>query len=170
MTVGSHTSSSNLSSRPRQASTTITDRIVPGKGRRKPFKMSFSSINTILTLGVVLLLFLYLSISLSILSTKPASHQEISENNTSSILVASERPSHSSAPLNSRQILTAYIEPINQTMWDTKPLPLRTYEAKDLNEVPFPKLSSCSKLPEQWPVDDYPNEDPFLPVSTTNSK
>jgi hypothetical protein len=146
------------------------DRIVPGKDRRKPFKISFSSINVILTSGIALLLFLYLFISLSLLSTKPARHKTISENTTSSILAANQRTSDLPGFPYNRRILTAILEPINQTLWDTKPLPVRTFEVKDLKEVPYPKLSSCSKLPEQWPVDDYPDEDPFLPVSAANFK
>jgi hypothetical protein len=60
-------------------------------------------------------------------------------------------------------ILTAYLEPIDQSTWDTKPLPLRTSTAEDLTKIQYSKLTSCSKLPEQFPVDDYPNGDPFLP-------
>jgi hypothetical protein len=62
-----------------------------------------------------------------------------------------------------RRVLTAYLEPIDQSTWDTKPLPIRTYTAKDLDSIQYPKLTKCSKLPEQWPVDEYPHADPFLP-------
>jgi hypothetical protein len=60
------------------------------------------------------------------------------------------------------QILTAYIENTDRSGWGTKPLPVRNVKAEDLEVTRFPRLSSCSKLPEQWPVDDYP-DDPFLP-------
>ena len=61
------------------------------------------------------------------------------------------------------QILTAYLEITDRSAWKTKPLPVRNVKAEDLIKAQFPKLSSCSKLPEQWPVDDYPVADPFLP-------
>jgi hypothetical protein len=61
------------------------------------------------------------------------------------------------------QILTAYLEVTDRSAWSTKPLPIRNVKAEDLVKTQFPKLSSCSKLPEQWPVDDYPDADPFLP-------
>lgn len=61
------------------------------------------------------------------------------------------------------QILTAYIENTDRSAWDTRPLPVRNVKAEDLVKTEFPKLGSCSKLPEQWPVDDYPDADPFLP-------
>jgi len=59
--------------------------------------------------------------------------------------------------------LKAYIEPIDQESWDIKPLPERKYKAKDLKVFSYPQLSSCSRLTEQWPVDNYPEQDPFLP-------
>ena len=61
------------------------------------------------------------------------------------------------------QILTAYIEDTDRSAWSTKPLPSRIVKAEDLIETKFSELNSCSKLPEQWPVDNYPDADPFLP-------
>ncbi|CAJ1956461.1 unnamed protein product [Cylindrotheca closterium] len=61
------------------------------------------------------------------------------------------------------QILTAYLEPIDQTQWKIKPLPRRTTTAADLTKVTYPQLNSCSKLMEQWPVDEYSDADPYLP-------
>merc|ERR1719162_1739609 len=61
------------------------------------------------------------------------------------------------------RFLTAYLEVTNRSVWNEKPLPVRTSKAEDLIKTRFPKLRSCSKLPEQWPVDDYPDADPFLP-------
>lgn len=61
------------------------------------------------------------------------------------------------------RVLTAYVEPIDQSTWATTPLPLRTTTAQDLKAVEFPALNSCSRLLEQWPVDDFPDDDPFLP-------
>ena len=61
------------------------------------------------------------------------------------------------------QILTAYLELTNRSTWESKPLPVRNTKANDLIKTFFPKLNSCSRLPEQFPVDDYPDADPFLP-------
>ena len=62
------------------------------------------------------------------------------------------------------QVLTAYLEPIDKSTWKTTPLPPRsTAGAENLTRRAYPKLNSCRRLPEQWPVDDYPDQDPFLP-------
>jgi hypothetical protein len=73
-----------------------------------------------------------------------------------------DSPGRKEIPVH-QEVLTAYLEPIDQSTWDTKPLPVRTTTAEDLTKRPYPKLNSCSKLPEQWPVDEYPDADPFLP-------
>jgi hypothetical protein len=63
-----------------------------------------------------------------------------------------------------QRVLTAYVEPIDQSTWSQQPLPVRTWTAEDLKKSSFPQLNTCSKLPEQWPVDDvFPSRDPFLP-------
>ena len=62
-----------------------------------------------------------------------------------------------------RPVLTAYLEPIDRSSWKTKPLPPRNSTISDLKEVKYPRLNSCRRLPEQWPIDDYPQMDPFLP-------
>ncbi len=63
-----------------------------------------------------------------------------------------------------RRALAAYIEPIHQSDWRIKPLPSRNVTASSLSKKTFPELTSCSKLPEQWPVDEPPtDQDPFLP-------
>lgn len=59
-------------------------------------------------------------------------------------------------------VLRAYLEPIDQTLWDVKPLPVRKTTAKDLTVVQFPSIS-CSSFQQQFPVDDFPDADPFLP-------
>lgn len=61
------------------------------------------------------------------------------------------------------RILTAYLEPIDRTVWKKKPLPPRDSTADKLKKVPFLNLNSCQRLLEQWPVDEYPQSDPFLP-------
>jgi hypothetical protein len=61
------------------------------------------------------------------------------------------------------QVLKTYSEPIDQEEWERKPLPIRTSTADDLTEISYPKLNSCKRLTEQWPVDNFPDDDPFLP-------
>lgn len=66
-----------------------------------------------------------------------------------------------------RPTLTAYIENIDQSQWDIKPLPVRNTTAQTLRAITFPQLNSCAKLPQQWPVNEHqgtPTDyDPFLP-------
>ncbi len=64
---------------------------------------------------------------------------------------------------SNRPVLTAYLEPIDRETWKDKPLPPRTSTASNLKTVTFSKVNSCRRLTEQWPVDDYPEDDPFLP-------
>jgi hypothetical protein len=63
-------------------------------------------------------------------------------------------------------VLTAYCEPVNQTTWDTKPLPTRDGPTTKRNLFPifYPNVRSCSTLASQWPIDTPPVDlDPFLP-------
>jgi hypothetical protein len=63
-----------------------------------------------------------------------------------------------------QRVLKAYLEPIHLKDWETKPLPVRTTATLDqLTVLEYPRVNSCSRLPELWPVDDYPDADPFLP-------
>ena len=63
-------------------------------------------------------------------------------------------------------VLTAYCEAVNQTSWETKPLPPRDGPStrRDLFPVSYPNVRSCSGLASQWPIDAPPVDlDPFLP-------
>jgi hypothetical protein len=62
-------------------------------------------------------------------------------------------------------ILTAYMEPINQSEWDVVPLPIRaTATAAQLTVQQYPRLHTCSKFIQQFPIDDNPcTKDSFLP-------
>lgn len=69
---------------------------------------------------------------------------------------------------NPNHILRAFIEKIDfDSWWDTKPLPVReTAKASQLELHEFPQLNSCSKLIEQWPMQEHNfpgNYDTFLP-------
>ncbi|CAJ1956459.1 unnamed protein product [Cylindrotheca closterium] len=67
--------------------------------------------------------------------------------------------------------LSAYLEPIDEDFLSrndlntaaSAPLPLRPWTSEDLIQQEFSAVKSCSRLVEQWPVDDYPDGDPFLP-------
>jgi hypothetical protein len=79
---------------------------------------------------------------------------------------------------NPELVLKAYVEPTNFDEWEVKPLPTRSKARKSLlKPIEYPQLNSCSKLPEQWPVNNDATEqssksgrrgnpvdaDPFLP-------
>lgn len=61
------------------------------------------------------------------------------------------------------RILKAHLEPIYFNDWETKPLPVRNVTEKDLITIEYPRVNSCRRLPELWPIDDYPDVDAFLP-------
>lgn len=63
-----------------------------------------------------------------------------------------------------RPMLKAYIETIDQTEWKIKPLPIRKTTSSKLEGREYPRVTSCQRLTEQFPVDEPPTvEDPFLP-------
>jgi hypothetical protein len=61
------------------------------------------------------------------------------------------------------RVLKAYLEPIYLPDWDVKPLPVRNITIDQLQVIEYPRVNSCQRLPELWPVDDFPDADPFLP-------
>ncbi|KAG7358477.1 glycosyltransferase family 92 protein [Nitzschia inconspicua] len=61
------------------------------------------------------------------------------------------------------RVLRAYLEPVYLSDWDIKPLPVRNTTKEQLQVIEYPRVVSCQKLPELWPIDDYPDGDPFLP-------
>jgi hypothetical protein len=61
------------------------------------------------------------------------------------------------------KVLTAYLEQVDQSQWQTKPLPKRTTTKEGLDLVKFKEVNSCSRLMEQIPANNFPDADPFLP-------
>ncbi|MGK3745967.1 MAG: hypothetical protein ACI90V_012828 [Bacillariaceae sp.] len=61
------------------------------------------------------------------------------------------------------RILRAYLEPIYLQDWEIKPLPVRKVTKDQLTVIEYPRVNSCRLLAETFPVDDYPDGDPFLP-------
>jgi len=133
---------------------------------RSSKKRMFSLSTVILSLLIALVV---IYISVMILIAKHAN--QISTNVVTQGNGVPQSPSTNGQPVVVRQepstknkrVLTAFLEPIDESDWKKKPLPVRTSTADDLTEVPFAKVNSCSKLIEQWPADEYPDEDPFLP-------
>ena len=83
---------------------------------------------------------------------KPATKQDFTRDDTI-------QDKDASAP-----VLTAYLETIDKGEWNVKPLPIRkNAKASLLKKQTYPQLKSCKNLASQWPVDNYPYEDPFLP-------
>ena len=75
---------------------------------------------------------------------------------------AADTPKHEQVQVTDT-VLRAYLEPLDRSSWEVKPLPVRNSTAQRLHSIQYPRMQSCSKLPEQFPVDDYPDADPFLP-------
>jgi len=126
------------------------------KNSRSPKKRMLSLFSVILFV-LVALVFFY--IAMMVLIAKHANTINNNDIQTEPFITNSRTNSKT----NNNRILTAYLEPIDESQWDLKPLPVRTSTAKDLKEVPYSKVNSCSNLIEQWPVDEYADADPFLP-------
>jgi len=78
------------------------------------------------------------------------------------IMMTSDGPQEDHPTPNN--VLTAYMEPLNYDDWEMHPLPVRTATSNDLSSVQYTRLNSCSRMSQQWPMDDPPTErDPFLP-------
>jgi hypothetical protein len=126
------------------------------KNSRSPKKRMFS-LSSVILYVLVALVFFY--IAMMVLIAKHANTINSNDIQTKPLITNSETTSKT----NNIRILTAYLEPIDESQWDLKPLPVRTSTAKDLKEIPYSKVNSCSNLIEQWPVDEYADADPFLP-------
>ena len=61
------------------------------------------------------------------------------------------------------RVLKAYLEPVHVEDWGKKPLPVRNITSEQLTVIEYPRMTSCRRLPELFPIDDYPDADPFLP-------
>lgn len=139
---------------------------IPKRGRSSKKRMFSLSSVILAALAAVVVMY----ISVMILFAKHAN--EISANITAQNEGVPKAPTASSGLRVSKpetksddkkRVLTAFLEPIDESQWEKKPLPVRTSKAEDLTEVPFERVNSCSKLIEQWPADEFPDEDPFLP-------
>lgn len=139
-------------------------------------KSKLGKLNTItLILSIVYFITLYISIAHPENATRIES---INNNNNKEFLKDFHQSSPKKVTTNafdqnnthnnkapSSPILTAYLETINQDEWKIKPLPIRSKNAQStkLKKITYPNLQSCKNLPSQWPVDNYPDDDPFLP-------
>jgi hypothetical protein len=114
-------------------------------------KKRMLSLSSVILYVLVALVFFYIVVM--VLIAKQA--KNINKND---IQIQIRKPSETN-----NRILTAYLEPIDESQWAKKPLPVRTSTAEDLKEIRYSKVNSCSNLIEQWPVDEYADVDPFLP-------
>lgn len=128
------------------------------------------SLSRLIVLGSVLFVLLYcFGMIIALRKNQPTGSTAMSNPTTSHQLPpdAFLRPNLAGNEQNTPplRVLAAYLEPIDESLHSnsTRPLPLRRWTSVDLEKQEFPRLSSCSRLPEQWPVDEYPENDPFLP-------
>jgi Glycosyltransferase family 92 len=87
----------------------------------------------------------------------------LADNNNENDANEEPEPEHETHP-DPDHIMKAFLEPIKFQDWEVKPLPVRTTAREEqLQEMAFPKVNACSKLPERWPADEYNDADTFLP-------
>lgn len=60
-------------------------------------------------------------------------------------------------------VLTAFLEPPETLHSESNPLPVRDTSASKLQSIRFPNVKICSTLMQDFPIDTYPLQDPFLP-------
>jgi Glycosyltransferase family 92 len=60
-------------------------------------------------------------------------------------------------------VLTAYLEAPETLDAHTTPLSVRSTSAFKITAISFPHVQNCSTLMQDFPIDDYPLQDPFLP-------
>jgi Glycosyltransferase family 92 len=60
-------------------------------------------------------------------------------------------------------VLTAFLESPNSLDHHATPLRIRKTTATELKQVTFPNVRNCSTLMQDFPIDNYPHQDPFLP-------
>ena len=152
--------------------------LTANKRRRNPFHRKKYSRQTILKLlfGMLILVFCFYVVVIIVIGTRThgahigkrhhhSMHAQLFNNKQISYPTSPmERLFPTIAPIDTAATtLKAFLEPIIFEDWDVQPLPRRLTTANDLTVVEYPQLTSCSKLPEQWPVDNYPDADPFLP-------
>ena len=62
-----------------------------------------------------------------------------------------------------KKVLAAFLESPSTLNRNIKPLPIRNTTKESLKKVEFPHVNSCATLMQDFPVDDFPTDDPFLP-------
>ena len=158
------------------------------KGKKIPTKNNRSSnkgrlsLSLVILYALVALIFFYI-VAMCLIAKHANKFDNISKSNNSSppplvgfqpynndknrnkIVVNNDKnPSPKENKASHDRILTAYLEPIvDEKKWSRKPLPARDAKADDLIRTAFPRVNSCSRLIEQFPADDFPDADPFLP-------
>ncbi|KAI2510192.1 glycosyltransferase [Fragilaria crotonensis] len=62
-----------------------------------------------------------------------------------------------------RPVMTAFMEDPSTINLEMKPLPPRTSAKQQLIEKQYSKVTTCGTLFETFPIDEYPETDPYLP-------
>ncbi len=119
------------------------------------------SLSSVILYVLVMLVFMY--VGMMVLIAKHATNIPKNHIQTNTTPKTTPKIISKASRTNGDRVLTAFLEPIDESQWEHKPLPVRTSTAEDLTKIAFPKLNSCSKFIDQWPADEYPDADPFLP-------
>lgn len=61
------------------------------------------------------------------------------------------------------KVVSLYLESRTSLDVSTQPLPVRRTSAENLRRLNFENLKTCTDLPQSLPVDDFPDDDPWLP-------
>ena len=61
------------------------------------------------------------------------------------------------------KVVSLYLESRTSLDVSTQPLPVRQTSAENLRRLNFENLTTCTDLPQTLPVDDFPDDDPWLP-------
>ena len=99
-------------------------------------------------------------------AAKYGDRQYETEDGQSKMFAAKNLANDNGGKPNNMPVLSAYCEPVNQTKWETKPLPPRDGPTiqRNLFQISYPHVQSCKSLSAQWPIDTPPVDlDPYLP-------
>jgi hypothetical protein len=93
---------------------------------------------------------------------RPFEHESRKEGGGDKIPAGNFQPSRESLKFDADPlVLTAYLEP-PETISASSPL-VRNTTATRLQRIEFPRVSRCSTLMQDFPVNNYPTADPYLP-------
>lgn len=142
------------------------------KAEREKRKNRLTLRNTLAVVAFLVLLPLVYVFHLVVYHPTPYHHYHQSSVIHKQLQGFHDRPSRSTRGWNSskrsrikrrRPVLTAYLEPPGTLEVGVTPLPPRNTTANRLRAIQFPTVINCSSIMQDFPIDDYPEGDPFLP-------